>query len=366
MSRETTRLPHLRLGKHTPRYPLIQGGMGVKISGPRLAGAVARAGGVGTIASVGLACDSPHYNGRNYFEANVLALKEALAEARATAPEGVIAVNCMAALTDYDDHVRAACEGGADVIISGAGLPLRLPELTRDFPDVALVPIVSSLKAAQLIIRRWQKSYDRRPDGIVVETPLHAGGHLGVTRSEQVTDPAFSLEALVPEIVAYLSQEGWEETIPVISAGGVWTREDMEAQFALGARGVQMGTIFACTEECDASPRFKQAYIDAKAEDVVIIKSPVGIPGRALKTPFIARYLEGDVKSSPCIANCLAHCSYRKDRQSFCIAQALIDAFKGDWERGLYFCGDNVVRCDRIRTVDDIFDDFFKNRKENL
>ena len=364
MNREKAQLPQLRLGKHTPLYPLIQGGMGVKISGPRLAGAVARAGGVGTIASVGLACDSPHYNGRNYFEANILALKDALAEARATAPDGVIAVNCMVALTDYNDHIRAACEGGADVIISGAGLPLKLPELIQDHPDVALVPIVSSLKAAQLMVRRWQKSYGRLPDGLVVETPLHAGGHLGVTKAEQVTDPAFSLEAVIPEIVAYLEEEGLGESIPVIAAGGIWTRSDMDGLFALGARGVQLGTIFACTEECDASPRFKQAYVEAREEDVVIIKSPVGIPGRALRTPFTARYLEGDVESSPCIANCLTHCSYKKDRQSFCIAQALIDAFKGNWERGLYFCGDNVSRCEKIRTVDDIFDEFFKKENE--
>lgn len=363
MNRETAKLPQLRLGRHTPRYPLVQGGMGVKISGPRLAGAVARAGGVGTIASVGLACDSPHYNGRNYFQANVKALRDALTEARAAAPEGVLAVNCMVALTDYDDHIRTACEGGADVLISGAGLPLKLPELTKDFPGVALVPIVSSLKAAQLIVRRWQKSYGRLPDGFVVETPLHAGGHLGVTKAEQVIDPDFSLETVVPELVAYLAEEGLGETLPVIAAGGIWTRDDMDALFAMGARGVQLGTIFACTEECDASPRFKQAYVEATEEDVVIIKSPVGIPGRALKSPFVARYLEGNVESSPCIANCLTHCSYRKDRQAFCIAQALIDAFNGNWERGLFFCGDNVSRCDRIRTVDDIFEEFFQNEK---
>jgi nitronate monooxygenase len=350
--------PTLKIGRHQPRYPLIQGGMGVKISGPRLAGAVARAGGVGTIATVGLAVDSPHYKGRNYFDANVLALKDALAEARATAPEGVLAVNAMVALTDYEMHIRAACEGGTDLIISGAGLPLKLPEYTRDFPDVALVPIVSSTKAASLIIRRWEKQYGRMPDGLVVETPLHAGGHLGATKLEQVTDPALALEVVVPELNAFLRDEAGLD-IPVIAAGGIWDRADMERAFAYGAKGVQMGTRFACTAEGDASDRFKQAYIDAKAEDVVIIKSPVGIPGRALKTPFVAKYLQGDVTSKPCIANCLSHCSYRNDRSAFCIAQALVDAYLGDYENGLFFCGDNVTKCTRIETVDGIMGELF-------
>lgn len=350
--------PTLKIGKHQPRYPLIQGGMGVKISGPRLAGAVARAGAVGTIATVGLAVDSPHYQGRNYFDANVLALKEALAEARAAAPGGVLAVNAMVALTDYEMHIRAACEGGTDIIISGAGLPLKLPEYAKDFPDVALVPIVSSTKAASLIIRRWEKQYGRMPDGLVVETPLHAGGHLGATKLEQVTDPALALEVVVPELLAFLKDEAGLD-IPVIAAGGIWDRADMERAFAYGASGVQMGTRFACTAEGDAADRFKQAFIDAKEEDVVIIKSPVGIPGRALKTPFVAKYLEGDVTSKPCIANCLAHCSYRNDRSAFCIAQALVDAYRGDYENGLFFCGDNVTKCTRIETVDEIIEELF-------
>ena len=350
--------PTLKLGKHVSRYPLIQGGMGVMISGPRLAGAVARAGGVGTIASVGLACASPHYNGRNYFEANQLAMKDALAEARAAAPEGVLAVNCMVALTDFDLHIRSACEGGANVIISGAGLPLKLPELTKDYPDVALVPIVSSVKASDLILRRWEKLYGRQPDGFVVETPLHAGGHLGATKMEQVTDPALSLEAVVPELVRFLEQDV-KADIPVVAAGGIWDRSDLERAWSWGARGVQMGTRFACTVEGDASDRFKQAFVDAKEEDVVIIKSPVGIPGRALKTPFVAKYLEGDVTSKPCIANCLAHCSYRNDRSAFCIAQALKDAYEGDYENGLFFCGDNVTKCTRIETVDGIMAELF-------
>lgn len=350
--------PELRIGKHRPKYPLIQGGMGVMISGPRLAGAVAACGGVGTIASVGIACESPHFNGRNYFEANQVALKEALAQARSQAPEGVLAVNCMCALTDYETQVRSACEGGADVIISGAGLPLKLPEITEDFPDVALVPIVSSLKAAELIVRRWEKQYKRVPDAIVVETPLHAGGHLGATKMEHVTDPAFSLEEVVPQIVRYVEEE-LRADVPVIAAGGIFDRSDLERAFSLGARGVQMGTRFVCTEECDASERFKRAYLDARDEDVVVIMSPVGIPGRAIRNPFVERYLNGTVESKPCIARCLSHCTYIKTRETFCIAQALVDAYRGNWEEGLFFCGDSVPRCNKIETVKDIFNELF-------
>lgn len=351
-------LPVLKIGKHTPRYPLIQGGMGVRISGPGLAGAVARAGGIGTIASVGLAVASDIYDGRNYFEVNQIVLRQDVEKAKKRSGGGIIAVNAMVALTDYDLHIKASCEGCADIIISGAGLPLRLPELTKGFPDVALVPIVSSTKAASLIVRRWEKLYHRLPDAFVVETPLYAGGHLGVTKMEQVMDQSLSLETVIPELVRYIDEEVGED-IPVIGAGGIWDRDDMERVFALGARGVQMGTRFATTVEGDADMRFKQALIDAKEEDVVIIKSPVGIPGRALRSPFIKKFLEGTVESKPCFANCLSYCSYRTDKQAFCIAQALVDAFRGNWEEGLFFCGSNVAKITRMETVYEIFDDLF-------
>ena len=351
-------LPVLKIGKHSPKYPLIQGGMGVRISGPSLAAAVAREGGIGTIASVGLAVASEIFNGRNYFEANQIVLKEDIAKAKKDSNGGIIAVNAMVAITDYDLHIKAACEGGVDIIISGAGLPLRLPELTKDFPDVALVPIVSSTKAANLIVRRWEKLYGRLPDAFVVETPLYAGGHLGVTKMEQVTDESLSLEAVVPDLVRYLEDEV-KTDIPVIGAGGIWDRKDMDKVFAMGAKGVQMGTRFATTVEGDADIRFKQALIDATEEDVVIIKSPVGIPGRALRSPFIQRYLDGTVESKPCFANCLSHCSYRTDKKAFCIAQALVDAYRGNWEEGLFFCGSNVARIEKMETVPEIFDELF-------
>ena len=351
-----TNLPALKIGKHEPKYPIIQGGMGVKISGAGLASAVSLNGGVGTIASVGIACDHPDFKGKNYFQMNEAVLADAVRHVRDVAPGGVVAVNCMVALTDYERHIRSACEGGVDIIISGAGLPTKLPDYTKDYPDVALVPIVSSLKAADLIIRKWERQYGRMPDGIVVETPLYAGGHLGATKMEHVTDNAFSLEVVVPELVQYLEDKGLSD-IPVIAAGGIWDREDMLKAFKLGARGVQMGTRFACTFECDADIKYKEAFINATEDDVVVIMSPVGIPGRALRNPFVTKYIEGDVESKPCIANCLAHCTYMRERKTFCIAQALLDAYKGKWETGLFFAGSNVIKCTKLETVKEIFEE---------
>jgi nitronate monooxygenase len=349
----------LKIGGHTPKYPIIQGGMGVKVSGARLAGAVAASGGVGTIASVGLACDHPLYDESNYFDINEIAMSEAVEMARKLAPDGVIAINCMAALTDYDRQVRSACLAGVDIIFSGAGLPMKLPEYTRDFPDVALAPIVSSVRAADLVIRKWKKQYDRLPDAIVVETPLYAGGHLGATRMEHVTDAAFSLEHVIPELVKYLADH-FDVDIPVIGGGGIWDRADMDRVFAMGAKGVQMGTRFVCTMECDASDRFKQAYIDAKEADIEVIMSPVGIPGRALKTPFVEKYISGEVSSKPCMAACLSHCKYLESGDTFCIAQALVDAYLGNWETGLFFVGSNAWRCSKIDTVAGIFEELTK------
>jgi nitronate monooxygenase len=349
-------LPLLKIGKHSPKYPIIQGGMGVKISGARLAGSVASHGGVGTIASVGLACDHPDYKGWNYFDINEISLAESVRDARSAAPDGVVAVNCMVALMDYERQVRSAAEAGVDIIVSGAGLPMKLPEYTRDFKDVALVPIVSSVRAADLIIRKWGKLYDRLPDAVIVETPLYAGGHVGATKMGNVTDEEFSLERVVPNLTKYLEAEVGAD-IPVIAAGGIWDRSDMERAFELGARGIQIGTRFACTEEGDADAKFKQAYIDARPEDVAVIMSPVGIPGRVLRNPFVEKYISGNVESKPCIAACLSHCSYLRNRSTFCIAQALVDAYKGDWENGLFFAGSNVVKCSKIERVGDIFDE---------
>ncbi|MCE5202593.1 MAG: nitronate monooxygenase family protein [Synergistaceae bacterium] len=352
MDKVKKELPILRIGKHQPLYPIVQGGMGVMVSGPRLAGAVASVGGIGTIASVGLAVASPDFDGRCTPKENMAMLRKLIGEARAASNGGVLAVNCMCALADYDSLVRTSCESGIDIIVSGAGLPLKLPELTQDYPDTALVPIVSSVKAAHLIISRWGKHYGRLPDAIVVETPNCAGGHLGARDAEQAMDPELSLQSVVPVLVSYLKENNYD--IPVIAAGGIWDGNDMADAFAMGAKGVQMGTRFAATEEGDASDRFKQAYLDAKDEDIVVIKSPCGLPGRAIRSPLVQRYLDGVLEKVACRTYCLTHCICRLQHETFCIADALISAYKGDWENGLFFCGSNVSKVNSIVKVKDL------------
>lgn len=347
-------MPELKIGKYMPRFPIIQGGMGVMTSGPKLAGAVAAAGGIGTIASVGLASYSPEYNGtgRSFVEENRKMIKKCVEEARRLAKGGVLAMNCMCALTDYAEQVKASCEAGIDMIISGAGLPLKLPELTADFKEIALVPIVSSTKAAKLIMNRWEKNYKRLPDAFVVETPNSAGGHLGAKDFDTAEDENLSLEIVVPELVTALKEEGLD--IPVIAAGGIWDSRDMIGAFDMGASGVQMGTKFVATVEGDASERFKQAYVDAKEEDVVLIQSPCGLPGRALKNPFVEKYLSGTLAKMRCKVGCLAHCACKMKSETFCIADALINAYKGDWNNGLFFCGKNVSKVKSIQSVKEI------------
>lgn len=358
-------IPVLKIGKHEPRLPLIQGGMGVMVSGPRLAGAVAAEGGVGTIATVAVAVSSPDFDKKiPLAKHNKKAVAKCIAEARKLAKGGVLAVNCMCALTDYEDQVRTACASGVDVIISGAGLPLKLPELTADYPDVALVPIVSSVKAARLILCRWKKLYDRLPDAFVVETPNMAGGHLGARDAGQAMDDTLSLEKVVPELTAHLTENGVD--IPVIAAGGIWDGEDMQRMFDLGAKGVQMGTRFAASAEGDASDVFKQAYLRAEEKDVVIIESPCGLPGRAILSPLIEKYIKDKITKFSCWANCLTHCRLRRENETFCIADALIAAYRGDWENGLFFCGSNVGRVKSIQKVKEIIDDLMSYQFRQL
>ena len=359
MKNNIPELPILRIGEHESKYPIIQGGMGVMVSGPKLAGAVAAAGGVGTIASVGLAASAQEFDldkGAKAFNTqNNVVLAKYIKEAREKADGGIVAVNCMCALSDYDDLVRTSCESGADMIISGAGLPLKLPELAEDHPETALVPIVSSVKAAALIVGRWLKHYNRLPDAFVVETPNTAGGHLGARDAAQAMDESLSLEEVVPALVEYVKELG--KKIPVIAAGGIWDGNDILKAIGWGASGVQMGTRFAATEEGDASDRFKQAYIDAKKEDIVIIKSPCGLPGRAIMSPLIERYLSGALEEAKCRAVCLSHCACRQLHETFCIADALISAYKGDWENGLFFCGSNVSKVNSIQKVKDLMNE---------
>lgn len=347
----------MRIGKHEVRYPLIQGGMGVRISGYRLAGSVARCGGIGLVATAGIGLNSPHYKGDNYFAAEPLALKDELARAYQIAPDGVIGTNCMVAVTDYAELVRASCEGGAKLVVSGAGLPMNLPELTADWPDVALVPIVSSVKAAELIARKWSKAYNRLPDAIVVEDPDTAGGHLG-EKLENIGSGQYDQYATVRGVKDYF-RDTWECSLPVIAAGGVWDRNDLLHALEQGADGVQMASRFVCTEECDADPAFKQAYLDCTRDDIGLLMSPAGLPGRAL-VANVEAIRERDLEMTPtCPTGCLRKCSYKSDGERFCIVHALDRAQRGDTETGLVFCGSNAWRAARIETVEDVFEELF-------
>lgn len=347
----------LKIGRHSVPYPVIQGGMGVRISGHRLAGHVALNGGVGIVAAAGLALGSSSYDGGNFFSADRQGLLDELRKAYEIAPEGIIGVNCMVAVSNYDEVVRAACEGGAKVIISGAGLPMNLPGLTSDYPDVALVPIVSSVKAAELIARKWHKSFKRMPDAVVVEDPDTAGGHLG-EKPERIGTGEYDQYATVRGVKDYFRQQ-WNLKIPIIAAGGVWDRDDMQYALAHGADGVQMGTRFVVTEECDADDAFKQAYLNCTKEDIGLIMSPAGLPGRAINKN-IDRVRQRDVDLDVyCPSGCLKKCAYKAERERFCIVHALDRAQKGDTETGLVFCGSNAWKAERITTVKDIFAELF-------
>ncbi|MEB3357904.1 MAG: nitronate monooxygenase family protein [Synechococcales bacterium] len=350
-------LPLLKIGQHVARYPIIQGGMGIRISGANLAAAVANAGGIGIISAVGLGFRSPYFDAEkkkgNLFAANRLALIDELQLARALSPDGVMGINCMMAARDHETLIRTAVEYGANLIIGGAGLPLNLPEYTQSNPNVALVPIVSTVRAARLICRSWQRHYHRLPDAFVVETPNAAGGHLGA-RSEELGNPALDLARVIPELINYLRDE-LGAMIPVIAAGGIWDRQDIDQMLALGASGVQMGTRFITTHECDADIRYKKFHLHASPDDVVVLPSPVGLPGRALRNAFAEQVLhQPETLDKRCIANCLRVCRCRDAREEFCILQALDRAASGDVENGLIFAGSHAGRATEIVSVADL------------
>jgi nitronate monooxygenase len=347
----------LRIGKHEARYPLIQGGMGVRISAGSLAGHVAKCGGVGLVASPGITLNSDLFNGKNYMQTNTLALKAELRKAYGIAPDGIIGVNIMVALTDYEQLVTAAVEGGAKLIVCGAGLPMTLPGLTAHAPDVALVPIVSSVRAAQLIAKKWDKSYNRLPDAVVVEDPDTAGGHLG-EKLENIGNGDYDQYKTVRGVKEFFRAEYGLE-MPVIAAGGIWDRADMLHALAEGADGVQMASRFVPTVECDADDAFKKAYLDCKKGDIGLLMSPAGLPGRAIISNLegIAAYDRDH--ASICSFGCLKKCSFKESRERFCIIRSLDRAQRGDVDSGLIFCGTNAWRADRIGTVQEIFDELF-------
>ncbi|NCC51458.1 MAG: nitronate monooxygenase [Spartobacteria bacterium] len=343
-------MPSLEIGDLTCRVPIIQGGMGIGISLSGLAAAVANQGGIGVISSVGLgllnACG-------NSAEANDKVLAQEIQKARAMT-DGILGVNIMVALTNFTELVETAIREKVDIIFSGAGLPMDLPKYLIDGMKTKLVPIVSSGRAAALICRRWLKTFDYLPDAFVLEGPK-AGGHLGF-RPEQIQDEAYSLEKLLPELLEAIKpfEAMAKRRIPVIAGGGVYTGGDIHKMISSGAAGVQMGTRFVATDECDADRAFKQAYIDATEEDVEIIISPVGLPGRVIRNTFIESINRGERKPVQCPFQCLTHCDGTKT--PYCIAKALLCAARGKLMQGFAFAGENVSRVKEIVSVQTLID----------
>jgi nitronate monooxygenase len=343
-------LPELKIGDLVSRLPIIQGGMGVKVSLSRLASAVAEEGGIGVIAAAMIGIDEPDI-AVNSVMANIRALKREIQKAR-NLTKGILGVNVMVALTNFSDMVKTSIEEGIDIIFSGAGLPLDLPAYLKDGCRTKLVPIISSGRAAKILCTKWLQKFNYAPDAFVVEGPS-AGGHLGF-KEDQIEDPAFGLENLITEVVETVRpfEEKSEKKIPVIAAGGIFTGADIKKYLDLGAAGVQMGTRFVATVECDADEAFKEAYVGAEEKDMVIIKSPVGLPGRAIFNEFIGKVNQGMKKPFKCPFHCIKTCDVEKS--PYCIAVALANACRGKLKNGFAFAGKNAYRVEKIVSVKDL------------
>ena len=336
------------IGSLQIKLPIIQGGMGVGVSLSGLASAVANEGGIGVISCAGLGL-LYRQKPANFFKDCVWGLKEELRKAREQS-SGLIGINIMSALTNFSDMVRTAIQEKADFLFVGAGLPLDLPSYLEKGSKTKLVPIVSSSRAAKIICDKWKNNYDYLPDAIVVEGPK-AGGHLGF-KKEQIEDENYSLERIIPEVVQVAAQYKDIKSIPVIAAGGIYTGEDIHNFIRLGASGVQMGTIFVTSEECDAHYNFKKTYIDSKQEDILIIQSPVGMPGRAIRNEFINKIESGTEEPASCPMHCIKTCDYKKS--PYCIMTALYNSYRGKMNRGYAFAGSNAYLAKKISTVKEI------------
>jgi nitronate monooxygenase len=380
----TSNLPLWKLKLRT-LLPIVQGGMGVGISAHRLAGSVARLGALGTISSVDLRHHHPdllerakHCTDKDELDKlNVIALDREIRMALEIAGgHGALAVNVMKAVSEYAAHVRQSCESGAHAIVMGAGLPFDLPDLTRDFPDVALLPILSDVRGVTIVLKKWLRK-NRLPDALVIEHPRYAGGHLGATRAEEINDPRFDFEPVLAGIFNLLRELGIErERIPLIPAGGINTHDKVRRLLTLGAAAVQIGTPFAVTEEGDAHPNFKKLLAEAKPEDIVTFMSAAGLPARAVLTPWLKNYLKREkalqshAKADPrrCVPalNCLTVCGLRDGIAAigqFCIDTRLAFALKGDIMKGLFFRGsESLPFGTAIRPVAELIDYFLTGR----
>ena len=368
--------------------PVVQGGMGVGVSASGLAGAVARLGAIGTVSAVDLRRRHPDLmeqtghldketNARELIDAaNLLALDREIQGARQIAGgKGLIAVNVMKALSAYEAYVRQALASGADAIVVGAGLPLDLPEIARDFPATALIPILSDARGVQLVVRKWEKK-GRLPDAIVIEHPRLAGGHLGAAKVADLQDPRFDFESVIPQVLAFFKSAGIEREIPLIAAGGISSHADILRLQALGAAAVQLGTAFAVTLECDADPAFKQVLAEAGPQDMVEFISVAGLPARAVRTPWLNKYLRiesklqahaHEKKKCNMSFDCLSHCGLRDGNPTmgqFCIDQQLGHAMAGETDKGLFFRGAGALPFGReIRSVEALMEHLITGRQ---
>lgn len=348
------KIPSLKIGNLEINKAIVQGGMGVGVSLSGLASAVANAGGLGVISSVALGLLDPKSKLR-YREANIVRLKKEIQQAKQLTG-GVVGVNIMVAMSDYEALLECAIEEEADIAFLGAGLPLRFPKkyTTEQIKNIKtkFAPIVSSGRAVSLIFRSWEKSFGRIPDAVVVEGPK-AGGHLGFSK-DQIDDVTFSLENIIPQVISSIApfEDKYNVKIPVIAAGGIFSGKDIYNILELGADGVQMATRFVATHECDADEAFKQAYVNCKKEDIEIIQSPVGLPGRAIRNTFIEQVQAGKQYPNKCSWKCLKTCDFRKT--PYCIADALVNAQQGHLLKGFTFAGANAYKVDKIVSVKDL------------
>lgn len=345
--------------------PIIQGGMGVGVSLGNLAGAVAANGGMGIVSSVNAGFREPDFD-KNPVAANLRALNNEIHSALQIASgKGMVGVNIMVAVNHYEETVKAAIQAGVNAIISGAGLPVDLPKYAEN-ADVALAPIVSSGKAAKTICSYWDRKYNRIPDFIVIEGPK-AGGHLGFKKEDVLNNTARPTDEILPEVLEAIKdyEAKYAQKIPVFVGGGVFDGKDMADLMSQGASGVQIGTRFIATEECDASQTYKEMMVQATKEDVVIVQSPVGMPGRALRTKLI-QDLEKGIKLMPERCNdCLKACPHGS-KTPYCISRALIAAVTGNKDEGLFFCGENVYRINKITTVKDLIQEIMDKCNNEL
>lgn len=350
----------LKIGNLVSKLPIIQGGMGIGVSLSNLASAVTNSGGIGVISSAQIGFKEDDFE-TNPLQANLRALKKHIKLAKEKCNNGIIGVNVMVATNEYAKYIKTAVESGADIIISGAGMPTMLPKLVKGY-GVKIAPIVSSLKSAKVILKLWDKHDNVTADMIVIEGPK-AGGHLGFKKDE-IEKASVDFDNSVKNIIDHVKEyeKKYNKEIPVVVAGGIFDGKDITKYLKLGASGVQMATRFVATKECDVSNAFKKAYVNATSSDIQIVNSPVGMPGRAILNSFVEKTLTQNIKVERCY-NCLIPCN--PANTPYCITQALINSAKGDLENGLIFCGENVSKIKEITTVNELMTKLQKEIEEN-